>query len=122
MKDPAAEDLRSRTRKFGVRIARLCDSLPRTRSANVIAYQLLRSGTSPGAQYREAIRSRSNAELISKLESILQELDETAYWLELLIDCAILPPRRLEGLQQETNELIAIFVAAVKKLKSKPRR
>src|SRR5579859_3139572 len=69
MKDERLQDLRDRLKAFGLRVMRLCDSLPRTRSANVIAYQLLRSGTSPGAQYREGIRSRSDAELISKLES-----------------------------------------------------
>jgi four helix bundle protein len=115
MKDE--HDLRERTRAFALRIMRLCDSLPAGRSANVIANQILRSGTSVGAQYREAVRSRSNAEMISKFESILQELDETAYWLELLIDGKLMTATMVEPLHDEANELMAIFVSAVKKLK-----
>jgi four helix bundle protein len=124
MKDEgfAPRDLRQRTREFGVRIMRLGDSLPKTRSANVIANQIIRSGTSVGAHYREAARSRSNAEVISKLEGALQELDETAYWLELLIGGKIISEKKLALLKQETNELIAILVTCVKKVKAKSRR
>src|SRR5204862_5496566 len=112
---------RQRTTEFARRIMRVCDALPRTRSANVIAYQLLRAGTSPGAQYREGIRSRSDAELISKMESALQELEETSYWLELLVDHQIVSSRKLSGLMKEADELTAIFVASVKKLKARRR-
>ena len=94
-----------------------CDYVTRTRSANVVAYQLVRAGTSPGAQYREGIRSRSNAELISKLESALQELDESTYWLELLVEYDLVPSRKLAPLQREANELIAILVTCVKNVK-----
>ncbi len=98
------ERLRLRTKDFAVRILRLCDTLPHTRSTNIIANQLLRSGTSPGAQYREAVRSRSDAELISKMESILQELDETTYWLALLVDANLVEKSLLEPLQKEADE------------------
>jgi four helix bundle protein len=117
--DGGPEPLRQRTKRYALRIMRLSDSLPKKRSANVIAYQVLRSGTSVGAQYREALRARSDAEMISKFESVLQELDETAYWLELLMEDKIVAARKLEPLCRETDELTAIFVAAVKTLKQR---
>ena len=82
----AERELKSRTKSYALRIIKLFKSLPKTVEAQVIGKQILRSGTSVGAQYREACRSRSTAEFISKIESSLQELDETAYWLELLVD------------------------------------
>ncbi len=121
MRDDVAR-LRKRMTDFALRIMRVCDALPRTRSANTIAHQLLRAGTSPGAQYREGIRSRSDAELISKMESALQELEETSYWLELLVVHGIVSARKLAPLMKETDELTAIFVASVKTLKAKRRR
>ena len=120
MRDDVAR-LRKRLTDFALRVMKLCDALPRTRSANTIAYQLLRSGTSPGAQYREGIRSRSDAELISKLESALQELEESTYWMELLVAYEIVGPRKLAPLMREADELTAIFVASVKKLKARRR-
>src|SRR4051794_21389446 len=112
-------DLKSRTKAFALRIIKLYTSLPKTGEAQVIGKQVLRSGTSVGAQYREACRSRSNSEFISKMQSSLQELDETAYWLELLIDGSIVKAERLDGLHKETEELIAIFVSSVKTARSK---
>jgi len=113
-------DLRERTLE-PLRVMSLCDALPRTRSANVVAYQLLRAGTSPGAQYREGIRSRSDAELISKMESALQELEETSYWLEVLVHRQLVSARRPAPLQKEVDELTRIFVTCVKKLKARRR-
>ena len=103
---------------------RLGDSLPRTRSANVIAYQLIKSGSSVGAHYREGMRARSAAEAISKLEGALMELEETAYWLSLLVDLELVPPKRLEPLRNEADELTAILVTCVKNIKARrrPRR
>lgn len=115
-------DLATRTRWFAVRVLRLGDSLPRTRAANVIAYQVMRSASSVGAQYREGVRSRSDAELISKLESALQELEETAYWLELLVDMELVASNKLAPLQAEAGELTAILVTCVKKVKRHQRR
>jgi four helix bundle protein len=112
----ANKDLRERTKAFALRIIRMFSALPRSKAASVLGTQVLRSGTSVGAQYREACRSRSVAEFISKMESAIQELDETDYWLELLAD-GIVPPKRLVDLRQETNELIAIFTASVKTAK-----
>jgi four helix bundle protein len=97
-------------------------SLPNTTVAQVIGRQVLRSGTSPGAHYREAYRSRSPAEFISKIEGGLQELEETVYWLELLIESDTVPGHLLAPLIEETNELIAIFTASAKTAKKHKRQ
>ena len=110
-------DLRDRTKAFALRIIKLYTALPKTTEAQFIGRQALRSGTSIGAHYREALRARSNAEYISKLEVGLQELEETDYWLELLADAEIVTPQRLDALHQETNELLAILVSCVKTAK-----
>ncbi|ESA34646.1 chp02436-containing protein [Leptolyngbya sp. Heron Island J] len=110
-------DLRDRTKAFALRIIKLYTALPKTTEAQVIGRQALRSGTSIGAHYREALRARSNAEYISKLEVGLQELEETGYWLELLADAEIVTPQRLDSLHQETKELLAILVSCVKTAK-----
>ena len=120
MKDEKREspsDLKSRTREFSLRVIRLYSALPTTTPAQVIGKQVLRSATSVGAHYREATRARSDAEFISKLEGGLQELEETAYWLELLEGAEVFPTDRLAPLCQEVDELIAIFVTCVKKRK-----
>ena len=110
-------DLRLRTRSFALRIVRLYTSLSKAAEAQVLGKQLLRSGTSVGAHYHEATRARSNAEFISKLQGGLQELEETIYWLNLLIDSGIVKKEKLSGLCQEADELAAIFVASVKTVK-----
>jgi four helix bundle protein len=119
MKDEAetAEDLRERTKKFAIRIVRLYCSLPKSDPAQVLGKQVLRSGTSVGAHYREAFRARSTAEYVSKLQGALQELDETSYWLELLVDCSIVSVRKMKLLMSETDELIAILTTIQKKVK-----
>jgi four helix bundle protein len=116
MKD---EDLKIRTRKFALRIIRLYSQLPKTMEAQVIGRQVLRSGTSVGAHYRESCRAKSDADFISKIEGGLQELEETLYWLELLNEAEILTKDRLRPLQDEADELIAILVAIVKKVKTR---
>jgi four helix bundle protein len=112
-------ELRDRLKKFALRIIKLTSSLPKTREADVIDKQVLRSGTSVGAQFREAFRAKSNADYISKLEGANQELDETQYWLELLGESCILPPKRLEPLHNEAGELIAILTTIIRKVKAK---
>jgi four helix bundle protein len=113
------EDLKERTRRFALRIIRLYTSLPRTTEAQVIGRQVLRSGTSVGAHYREAQRAKSDADFISKIEGGLQEPDETAYWLELLVEAGIVPAEKLTPLLTETDELIAIFVTIATKVKKR---
>ena len=107
-------DLRKRTLDFALRIIRLSSRLPNTPEGWTIRKQIVKSGTSPGAHYREACRARSVAEFISKIEGGLQELDETAYWFELLVESERVPSVKLQDLMQEANELIAIFVTSIK--------
>jgi four helix bundle protein len=113
------ENLSARTKEFALRIIRLYCSLPQTSVAQVLGKQMLRSGTSVGAHYREAVRARSTAEFISKIEGGLQELEETCYWLELIVETNIMPEAKLAKLRQEARELIAILVASVKTAKKR---
>jgi four helix bundle protein len=119
MKDEAEPggDLRIRTKDFAVRITKLYSSLPKAPPAQTYGIQVLRSGSSVGAHYREAIRAKSDLDYISKLQGALQELDETSHWLELLVDSKIVQEHRLAPLRQETNELISILTAIVIKVK-----
>jgi len=112
-------NLRSRTKEFALRIVRMYSSLPSTSVAQVMGKQVLRSGTSIGAHYREATRARSDAEFISKLEVALQELDETSYWLELLVESGMVSESKMRLLIQETDELIAVLTTCVKKTKQR---
>lgn len=111
------EDLKTRTRQYALRVIRLYAALPATAVAQILGKQLLRSATSVGAHYREGCRSRSTAEFISKLEGGLQELEETSYWLELLLESGVMTDKQLTNLLQETNELTAILVTCVKRAK-----
>ena len=114
------EDLRSRTKQFGLRVIRAYSSLQKRDDVQqVLGRQMLRSGTSVGAQYREACRARSTAEFISKMNSAPQELDETAYWFEMLLESGAVTKRKLERLMQETNELIAIFVTCIRNARTR---
>jgi len=112
-------DLRARTKQCALRIIRLHISLKRETVAQILGRQLLRSGTSVGAHHREASRARSVAEFVSKMEGGLQELDESAYWLELLIESGTIPAARLGPLMDETEQLLSIFVGSVKTSKLK---
>ncbi|MBM3129140.1 MAG: four helix bundle protein [Chloroflexi bacterium] len=113
------QDLKSRTTDFALRIVRLYASLPKTTEAQTLGKQVLRSGTSVGAHYREGHRAKSDADVINKFEGALQELDETLFWLELLVRADIVEEKKLGPLMQEANELIAIFVTIVTNLKKK---
>ena len=108
-------NLRKRTFEYSRRIIRLFAALPRGKLAQVLGEQLLRAGTSVGANYREAQRGRSIAEFRSKIGDCLREADEALYWLELIETENLQPPARLEKLKDETNELIAIFVTLLKR-------
>lgn len=114
MKKPATE-LRKRTRDFALRIVRMFVALPRNTVALVLGKQVLRSGTSVGANYCEAYRGRSKAEFIAKCGDSLRELEETGYWLTLLVEGNIVPAAKLAQLQQECDELTAIFVTIVRR-------
>ena len=111
------EDLARRTRRFALAVVRLYGSLPRSTVSHVLGRQMLESGTSVGAHYREARRAKSNADFVSKIEGALQELDETGYWLELIQEARITKAEAVQSLVAEANELIAIFVSVVLKVK-----
>ncbi|MEI6344210.1 MAG: four helix bundle protein [Verrucomicrobiota bacterium] len=115
-KTPA--ELSLRTKEFALRIIRLYCSLSKSTQAQVLGKQVLRSGTSVGANYREAKRSRSKAEFIAKIGDCLKELDETAYWLELLLESGTIASSQMKGLHQECDELLAIFTTISKKTKA----
>jgi four helix bundle protein len=111
------KDLKERTKAFSLRIIRLYSALPKSTEAQIIGKQLFRSGTSVGAHYREGIRARSDAEFVSKLEGGMQELEESCYWMELLVEAGIVPENKLNGLINEAGELIAIMTTCVKNVK-----
>jgi four helix bundle protein len=115
-------DLKQRTKTFALRIIKLYAALPRRGDAKILGGQILKSGTSVGAHYREACRAKSDADFISKIEGALQELDETSYWLELIGEAEILSMSRLQPLHDEAEELIAILVTIVTKVKRKDSR
>ncbi len=116
MKDE--KDLRTRTKLFARRIIRLYCALPKSNvAAQILGKQALRSGTSVGANYREAHRARSKAEFISKIGDCLKEADETLYWLELLLDENFMAARKLQPLMKENDELLAILTTISKRAK-----
>ena len=115
-------DLKLRTKEYALGVIRLFSQLPKRTEAQILGRQLFRSGTSVGAQYREATRGKSTADFISKIEGSLQELEESEYWLELLAESGLYPQEKLLALKKETGELKGIFVSIVRntKAKSKP--
>ena len=119
MENQKPQDLRTRTSEFALRIVRMYARLPKSTEAQVIGKQVLRSGTSVGAQYREGNRAKSDPDMVNKFEGVLQELDETDFWLDLLVKAEIVPAQKLQPLITETNELIAIFTTIVTKIKAR---
>lgn len=112
------QELRTRTKAFALRIIRMSQALPRNREANVILNQVLRSATGIAANYRAAGRSRSKAEFIAKIGVVVEEADETVFWLEMLADSGIVRPEKLTNLLSEATELVAIFTASRKTARS----
>jgi four helix bundle protein len=106
------EQLRNRTKEFALRIVRLFRALPHSQEAQIMGKQLLRSGTSVGANYRAACRARSKAEFIAKLGVVVEEADESAFWLELLIETGTFKKEKMEDLLKEASELTALFNAS----------
>jgi len=118
----ARQDLRVRTKAFALRVIKLYVALPKRHEGQILGGQILRSGTSVGAHYREACRAKSDADFISKIEGGLQELDETVYWAELIGEAGIFSEKRLRPLCDEAEELIAMFVTMVKNVKDRKTR
>lgn len=113
------EQFKQRTKQFGLRIIRLVDTLPSGRTASTIGRQLLRSGTSVGANYRAACRGRSVPDTLSKLAIVEEEADESLYWMELLVEADIVPERQLRALMKEGDEIVAMTVASIKTLRER---
>lgn len=114
-----SEELKQRTKDFSLRVMKVVGALPNNMLGRAIGGQLIRSGTSVGANCRSAYCGRSKAEFIAKLGVVLEEADESAFWLELIMDGKLLPETRILSLHQEAIELVAIFTTSIKTLKSR---
>ncbi len=108
------DDLRKRTKKFALDIITFVEALPKGRTADILGRQLIRSGTSVGANYRAACRARSSADFISKMGIVEEETDESIYWMELLIDSGIVASTNAANLMSEADELLAITVSSIR--------
>jgi len=113
------EQMKARTRESAIRVVRLFRALPKTEEARIIGRQVLRSGTSVAANYRAVGRARSRAEFVSKIGTVVEEADETAFWLDLLVATGIMPEAKLKDLISEANELLAIFAASQRTAKGR---
>ena len=113
------DELKMRTKQFGLRVIRLVESLPNTKTAAVIGNQLLRCATSVGANYRAACRGRSKAEFIAKLGIVEEEADESAYWLEMLVEANVMNPDLVAQLHTEAAQLTAIMARSRQTAKQK---
>ena len=106
-------EMKKRTKEFAKRVINLCRKLPRTEEARLVRNQIFRAGTSVGSNYRAACRGRSKADFISKLGIVLEEADESLYWMEIIVETNIMKADLLTALMEEANELIAIFVCSL---------
>lgn len=107
-----AKELKQRTKEYALRIIKLVDALPKTTAGRTIGNQLIRSGTSVGANYRAVCRARSNTEFIAKLGIVIEEADESAFWLEIIIEARLLKKEQIEPLLRETKEILAIMISS----------
>lgn len=105
-------DLKERTKKYALRVIKLVRFLPKTTEGRTVGNQLIRSGTSVGANYRAVCRARSRAEFIAKLGVVIEEIDESAFWLEIIIEAGIMKKELVDSLLKETNEIVAIMVSS----------
>lgn len=116
------EELKARTKKFALRVMKLVDALPNSRSGRAVGNQLVRSGTPVGSNYRAACRARSRAEFVARLGVVEEEADESGFWLELVIDGKLLRAERVQPLLQEADELTAIMAASRISASRSPQR
>ena len=115
------QTFKNRTKQFALAVVKLVESLPRTRTAEVLGRQLLRSGTSVGANYRAACRGRSASDVVAKLGIVEEEADEAVYWMELLVESGVVANDRAQVLMKEANEILAMTVASIKTLRNRIR-
>jgi four helix bundle protein len=111
------DELKERMKRFGLAIIRLAEKMPRSRSADVVSNQMVRAGTSVGANYRSACRARSKADFIAKMGIGEEELDETLYWLEVSCEAGFFPQADVDGVMREAKELLAIAVSSIRTAK-----
>jgi four helix bundle protein len=116
------DELKNRTKVYANRVVKLCSALPENWTARTLGKQLLRSGTSVGANYRAVCRAKSNPDFINKLRIVEEECDESLFWMELLVDNNLVKAGRLDELMKETNELLAIVVSSAKTARSSNER
>jgi len=116
------EEMKTRTRKFSLRVMRLVEALPRTRTGEIVGRQLLRCGTSVGANYRSACCARSKADFIARMGIVEEEADEAAYWMELLAEAELVAESRVANLMKECKEIVAIVVASINTARGQPRK
>lgn len=112
---------KARTKKLAVAIIKQVDKLPRSLASDAIARQLVRSGTSIGANYRAACRAKSIPDMINKLKIVEEESDETVYWLEILVESGLVQQEQISDIYKETNEIVAMIVASIKTLRARPQ-
>ena len=110
---------KERTKKLAVAIIKQMDKLPKSRAVDVVAKQIIRSGTSIGANYRAACRAKSTADMINKMKIVEEESDETMYWIEILADAELAPKEQIRDLYKETSEILAMTIASIKTLRSR---
>ena len=115
------EEFKGRTKRLALRVIKLVQALPKDLVAQKIGDQLLRAGTSVGANYRAACRARSTADMIAKLKIVEEEADETLYWLELLVESGLIPEAQLVSLMTETNEILSMTVASITTLRKRQK-
>ena len=115
------EDFKRRTKQLALRVIRLVEALPQSRTAEVIGKQLIRSPTSVGANYRSACRGKSSADVIAKLSLVEEEADESLYWMELIVEVGLLPLEKVSNLMSENTEILAMTVASIKTLRNKSK-
>ncbi|WP_197463626.1 four helix bundle protein [Desulfuromonas sp. DDH964] len=114
-----ADEFKNRTRTFAIRVIRLEEALPKNQTAKVIGNQLLRCGTSVGANYRASCRAKSPADFIAKMAIVEEECDESIYWMELIAEAGLMNEKRLTDLKNEANEILSMVVASIKTARSR---
>ncbi len=115
------EDFKRRTKQLALRVIRLVEALPQSRTSEVIGKQLIRSATSVGANYRSACRGKSTADVIAKLSLVEEEADESLYWMEIIVEIGLLPLEKVRNLMSENTEILAMTVASIKTLRQKEK-
>ena len=118
----ASNEFRKRTFEFGIRCVRLVEALPKTMTAQTIGKQLLRAGTSVGANYRAAVRGRSRGDFVSRMGIVEEECDESLHWIDVLVELNLVSQKRVEELRKEANEIIAITVSSIKTARKNSKR